>query len=185
MKHLLKSVITFTTVIILSSCGESHTKKNTGDETNIHDHPEMEDKQVTAANNPVLKNDQLNAVYEHYKHLTTALTNADVAEAKIAANAIEAGAKEINGASAIASSAAKITSSSDIEAQRKTYSILSNDMIALIKKDGMKTGELYVDFCPMALNDEGANWISNKKEISNPYFGDKMLTCGEVKETIR
>jgi len=61
---------------------------------------------------------------------------------------------------------------------------LSNELIALIKKEGMKSGELYVDFCPMALNDAGANWISNHKEISNPYFGKKMLDCGEVKETI-
>jgi hypothetical protein len=184
MQHLLKTAIPFAAVIILSSCGGSSTAKNTTDTTNNHDHPAIEQNEVVANTKPVLKNDKLNAVYQHYIHLTTALTNGDVSEAKIAANAIEAGAKEVNGASAIVSSAAKITTGTHIEAQRKTYAALSNELIVLIKKEGMKRGELYVDFCPMALNDAGANWISNHKEISNPYFGKKMLDCGEVKETL-
>lgn len=185
MKHLLKAVFPFAAAVILSSCGDNETTQ-TKTEAEHNDHSNMEQKEETTTTaSPVLKNDKLNAVYQHYVHLTTALTNADVAEAKVAANAIEAGAKEISEASSIASSAAKITAQSDIEEQRKIYSTLSNDMIALIKKEGMQSGELYVDFCPMALNDAGANWISNKKEISNPYFGDKMLKCGEIKETIQ
>jgi hypothetical protein len=46
-------------------------------------------------------------------------------------------------------------------------------------------GSVYVAYCPMANNNEGANWLSNDKEIKNPYFGDKMLRCGSVKETIQ
>jgi hypothetical protein len=58
-------------------------------------------------------------------------------------------------------------------------------MIALVKKSGVSNGELYVEYCPMAFDDKGASWLSSSKEIRNPYFGDKMLTCGEVKETIK
>lgn len=144
----------------------------------------MEETQIATTGNPVLKNDKLNAVYQHYIHLTTALTNGDVAGAKFAANAIEAGTKGVAGTSNIASTAAKITAVSDIEAQRAAYSGMSKDMIELIKKEGLSGGELYVAFCPMAFNDKGAAWISTSKEIRNPYFGEKMLTCGEVKETI-
>jgi hypothetical protein len=36
----------------------------------------------------------------------------------------------------------------------------------------------------MAFNDQGAYWISDREEIRNPYFGDKMLTCGVVKEEL-
>ncbi len=190
MKHLFKAILPIAAVVILSSCGDNAAETKT--EAGHDDHSNMEHKEEasaangsTATTSPILKNDKLNAVYQHYVHLTTALTNADVAEAKVAANAIEAGAKEISEGSSIASSAAKITAQSDIEEQRKIYSDLSNDMIALIKKEGLQSGELYVDFCPMALNDKGANWISNKKEIINPYFGDKMLKCGEIKETIQ
>ena len=73
---------------------------------------------------------------------------------------------------------------SDIEKQRAIYSDLSNDFIALVKKSGVSSGELYVDYCPMALDDKGAYWLSANKEIRNPYFGDKMLKCGEIKETL-
>lgn len=36
----------------------------------------------------------------------------------------------------------------------------------------------------MAKTSEGANWLSDKKPIRNPYFGEQMLTCGETKEVI-
>ena len=36
----------------------------------------------------------------------------------------------------------------------------------------------------MAGNDKGAYWLSKESKIKNPYFGDEMLTCGSVKETI-
>jgi hypothetical protein len=36
----------------------------------------------------------------------------------------------------------------------------------------------------MANNNKGALWLSEVKEIKNPYFGSKMLTCGSVKKQI-
>jgi hypothetical protein len=36
----------------------------------------------------------------------------------------------------------------------------------------------------MAFNNEGAYWLSAEKEVNNPYFGDKMLHCGSVKEEL-
>lgn len=183
MQQFLKTAIPFAAVLIFSSCGNDNaisTETITG-----HDHAATEQTQNTASATPMLKNDKLNAVYQHYIHLTTALTKGDVAEAKIAANAIEAGTKDVDGGNAIATSAAKITAASELEAQRAAYETLSNNITALIKKEGLSGGEIYVAHCPMAFNDKGASWLSNSKEIRNPYFGDKMLTCGEVKETIK
>ena len=37
----------------------------------------------------------------------------------------------------------------------------------------------------MANDKKGAFWISESKEIKNPYLGKKMPTCGEVKEEIK
>lgn len=39
----------------------------------------------------------------------------------------------------------------------------------------------YVQHCPMANNNQGADWLSKEKEIRNPYFGSSMLSCGELK----
>ena len=185
MQHLLKTAIPFAATIILSACGNNSNPENKIETTASHEQAATEQTQTATTGNPVLKNDKLNAVYQHYIHLTTALTNGDVAEAKIAANAIEAGAKEVAGAQGIAAAAAKITAASNIEAQRAAYSGMSKDMAELIKKEGLSGGELYVAFCPMAFNDKGAYWISTSKEIRNPYFGEKMLGCGEVQETIK
>jgi len=42
--------------------------------------------------------------------------------------------------------------------------------------------KLYRQYCPMAFQNKGAYWLSSEKKIMNPYFGDKMLHCGVVKE---
>lgn len=184
MRHLLKTVIPLAAaVLIFSSCGSDNAK--TTETISSHNHATTEQIQNTPGATPVLKNDKLNAVYQHYVHLSTALTNGDMAEAKFAANAIEAGTSNVPGASGIATAAARITDASDVEPQRAAYATMSKEMAELIKKEGLSSGELYLAFCPMAFNDKGATWISGSKEIRNPYFGEKMLTCGEVQETIK
>ena len=71
---------------------------------------------------------------------------------------------------------------SDIEHQREHFALLSKDMNDLIKTFG-STATLYQDFCPMYDGGKGAYWISEVKEIKNPYYGNDMLTCGSVKKT--
>lgn len=132
-----------------------------------------------------LRNDKLNAVYPHYMQLTQALTKGDAEAAKIAAIAIETGAGQITGAAKFGASAGRIVDTGDIALQRKAYAALSNDFIALLKDTGMDGGELYIAHCPMAMDDQGADWVTNSKEIRNPYFGESMLTCGMVKETLK
>ena len=55
----------------------------------------------------------------------------------------------------------------------------------IFKTFGSPNDTLFVEFCPMADNDRGANWLSKNKEIKNPYFGTSMLKCGEVKDEIK
>ena len=72
-----------------------------------------------------------------------------------------------------------------IEHQREHFIMLSKDMADLIKTFGNGGQTLYKDFCPMANDGKGATWISEIKEIRNPYLGSKMPNCGSVKETIQ
>lgn len=68
--------------------------------------------------------------------------------------------------------------------QREHFEMLSKDMYDLVKTFG--PGQtLYKEFCPMYNNNKGAYWLSETKEIKNPYFGKEMLTCGEVQETLQ
>ncbi len=71
-----------------------------------------------------------------------------------------------------------------IEMKRKHFSIVSDNLYKVLEAFGNPDAQqLYYQYCPMAFDDEGAYWISNEKQIRNPYFGDKMLKCGETKKT--
>ena len=72
----------------------------------------------------------------------------------------------------------------NIKHQREHFETLSKDVYDLVKTFGANQ-TLYKDFCPMYNNNKGATWLSETKEIKNPYLGKNMATCGEVKETIR
>jgi membrane fusion protein, copper/silver efflux system len=72
---------------------------------------------------------------------------------------------------------------SDVELQRKHFEDLSDQLIEAVEYFGLNSETFYKQYCPMAFNDTGAYWLSSQQEIKNPYFGDKMLTCGVVKDT--
>jgi hypothetical protein len=67
--------------------------------------------------------------------------------------------------------------------QREHLALLSKDVKDLVTLVGTDR-TLYADFCPMYDNNKGAIWLSASKEIKNPYYGSKMLTCGKVQEEI-
>lgn len=77
-----------------------------------------------------------------------------------------------------------INKSQDIEEQRKHFETVSEIIIESSELFGLTIEMVYVQFCPMAFDDKGAYWLSEAEEIRNPYFGDMMLTCGEVTKKI-
>lgn len=84
----------------------------------------------------------------------------------------------------IESSLRAISTSNNIDQQRVEFKPLSESLAIIIESFGLHDAIVYKDYCPMAVNDKGAFWLSEVKEIRNPYFGDKMLKCGEVKKVI-
>lgn len=183
MLYKFKSVLA-ATIVIITACGSGKNKELTQNDDHAgHDTMQMDNK--VSGKEVKIKDDNLSAIYHQYALLTEALISENVINAKVASNAIEAGSKFLNDGTRIASAAAKITAAPDIESQRREYAHLSNALISLVKESGTNSGEVYVDFCPMAMNDKGAFWLSSTKNIKNPYYGDKMLTCGQVKDTIK
>lgn len=79
----------------------------------------------------------------------------------------------------------KLIAAKTVEEARAHFKPLSIQMLAMAKAFGPFDAAMYVQHCPMADNDRGADWLSLDKEIRNPYFGDKMMKCGSVTETIR
>lgn len=73
----------------------------------------------------------------------------------------------------------------NLEQLRELFLPLSEGMIALTQQFGTVGGDIYLQFCPMADNNNGANWLSREDQVLNPYFGASMLTCGEVVEKMK
>ncbi|MCW8979856.1 MAG: DUF3347 domain-containing protein, partial [Altibacter sp.] len=83
----------------------------------------------------------------------------------------------------IESSAASIAKTTDIKTQRNHFKQLSLHLINAVQLYGVNE-KVYVEFCPMADNNNGAYWLSKEEKVINPYFGSAMLSCGEVKQVI-
>ena len=145
------------------------------------------------------KSGTINDVVSGYLSLKNALTNDNGNEAASAAKEINESLAKVN-ASVLNVDQKKVyddvkddimehaqhiaDNSSKIDHQREHFDLLSRDMIDLVKATG-SSQTLYTDFCPMYNNKKGAYWLSETKEIKNPYYGKEMLKCGEVKEEIR
>ncbi len=149
-----------------------------------HDHAKHGDDKKMNQNMVMFKDAKLGEAYGHYLHLKDALVASKTDGAKNAATELQTALKGVSGSAASIELAAKITNLSDLDGQRKIFGALSNEMTTLVKGGKLSMGMLYLEYCPMANNNTGAYWLSNEKEIKNPYFGDKMLKCGSVKEMI-
>jgi hypothetical protein len=74
-----------------------------------------------------------------------------------------------------------ISESKDVAKQREVFSTLSNNMIVLANKVKLNTSPVYVDYCPM----KKCYWLSAVQSIRNPYYGNAMLSCGKISDTLQ
>lgn len=148
-------------------------KKETVDKTSLVPSPDV-----------IMKDPAVNEAYKNYNSLKNALVASNVELTQKAASDLGRSLSKINGCENTASIAVKIANSVNLENQRVSFAALSADFIALLKHADVKEGTLYVQYCPMTNSGEGGYWMSSTSEIRNPYYGNKMLNCGEVKEKI-
>jgi Cu(I)/Ag(I) efflux system membrane fusion protein len=139
------------------------------------------------------KNTEKGDVFSAYISLKNALVNDDAAKAKKQAGDVKREIAHVNAekmppgdfnqwqiqAAVLNSDLDKIQSTSDIKAQRAAFSALSDNMLKDIKKYGLSNKTAYHDYCPMYNDGKGGHWLSEEKEIKNPYFGSQMMECGE------
>jgi hypothetical protein len=77
-----------------------------------------------------------------------------------------------------------ISETKEITHQRDHFMSLSKNLFTVLKVSKSET-PIYYQFCPMANKGKGSNWLSLENKIKNPYYGNQMLTCGKVVETIQ
>ncbi|MGC3944998.1 MAG: DUF3347 domain-containing protein [Chryseolinea sp.] len=142
---------------------------------------------------------QLTGVFDSYALLKDAFVSSDGAKVKQEATATlgaldKVDMKLVDGAAhhdwmtyveSMKKSLQEMNSAADIAAQRTAFSNLSNELYKTIKAYGLSGETAYYEYCPMAFDNKGAYWLAKEEKIRNPYFGDEMLTCGSVQETLR
>ncbi|MFB9057853.1 efflux RND transporter periplasmic adaptor subunit [Mariniflexile ostreae] len=79
--------------------------------------------------------------------------------------------------------AKSIATETGIKVQRNHFKHLTSQLISAVEIFGINE-KVYLQFCPMANQDHGGYWLSKEEHVFNPYFGDAMLKCGEVKQII-
>lgn len=130
-----------------------------------------------------LKDSYAEVPLDQYLRIKDALVSSDPAEAQAAAKHLDSLWTTNSPGDQLLSSVRQIASTSDLAAQREAfYSLTQAYLVSLESKPGEDT--LYLQFCPMAFDFEGATWISREKVVMNPYFGDEMLNCGVVRKPI-
>jgi membrane fusion protein, copper/silver efflux system len=167
----------------------------TGDEMEDHSKMIMIDKSKI---NSKFK-EQLGNVVDEYIKLKNSLANDDNTSAIKQAKSIKSAVEKVdmllllgdahnvwmNALKKINEDIATIQNSKNIEEQRSAFGMLGKNLSEVIDMLGIKTPDdqiLYLEFCPMADDNNGAYWLSYDKEIANPFLGQDMPTCGEVKK---
>ncbi|GAA4837075.1 DUF3347 domain-containing protein [Algivirga pacifica] len=120
-------------------------------------------------------------ILQAYFDIKNALVESEQEKAKKAAQKLIATAGDNQ---EIAKSTALLVAATSIEKQREAFEMVSEHVYHLAVEKGLSSGTIYRQFCPMAFSNKGAYWLSDEEKILNPYFGDKMLHCGSVKEVI-
>jgi hypothetical protein len=152
---------------------------------------------VTEETNPVIQKDSasIQSVLTEYLRLKNALVNDKSKEAADAGKSLKSALDSLGGDLMTAAQQKAFSEIGDdskehaehiganagnIKHQREHFQMLSKDIYDLVKAFGT-TQTIYKDYCPMVK----AIWLSETKPIKNPYYGNSMLTCGQVQETIQ
>lgn len=153
------------------------------------------------ASTPVAFKQQLEVLAQAYLPLKDALVKSDLALAQSAATGFGESLQKVDmmlvkgdaheywmsQLKALNSHQATLLNTDKLVEARTQFSFISQALIDAIKVFGLSSKQdqsLYIDYCPMALENQGANWISDDTNIRNPFFGDAMLSCGSVVDTL-
>jgi Cu(I)/Ag(I) efflux system membrane fusion protein len=189
-------------VVALASVQCKAKKESAGTPDHSDQHASGQD--YTLASEPIFNVDvtfrrQLTGVFTSYVALQEAFVSSDAAKAKAESGTMlaslgRADGKLLTGAAhhdwgnylnELNASLQAIQAADDIEVQREAFSTLSDNLYKAIRAYGMEAADAYYVFCPMAFDNQGAFWLSNEVRVRNPYFGSKMLTCGEIREKLK
>lgn len=155
---------------------------------------QVNESEQTYDSDPKFK-EQLQAVFSAYLPVKDALIESDVKTASKEAGNLKKAIDEVDmklvkdeahmewmkDLNILQKSTEGIRNETDLEKSRMMLSLLSDQLFHTIKKYQVSV-KGYRQYCPMAFDNKGAFWLSASEKILNPYFGDAMLTCGNIED---
>ena len=81
----------------------------------------------------------------------------------------------------LAMDAKHISEEREISKQRDHFKTFSDNFYLLAKETRLSPEPVYQLFCPM----KKSYWLSNEAVVKNPYYGNQMLTCGKITDTLK
>ncbi len=130
------------------------------------------------------KDENTAVVFQRYIELKTALVNADAEKASKSSKEILK-LIDISTINETTKNALQtLIDSKEIETQRIAFVEVTH-YVEMQMTGALESGTIYKQYCPMAFNNTGGYWLSESKQIMNPYFGDRMLKCGRVDKEIK
>lgn len=174
IKIVLALVLTFTI-----SCKENKNHQEV--ELNTPEEIKMEQNNTADVADQGFVDGMTGKAWHNYLQLKMALVNSDAEGVQTAAGNLAESFDDNE--MELKDLALQIANTNELEAQRTVFSTFTTKAEDMFK-NALNKGTIYKQYCPMAFNNEGAYWLSDVKEVTNPYFGDKMLKCGSVVETI-
>ncbi|CAM4318254.1 DUF3347 domain-containing protein [Gillisia limnaea] len=195
---MLLAILIFTVTSCRDTKKEDDHEMDQDDMEMEHDDMEMNDSSMNSSDNMAMDQNksESDAIVVNYLELKNALvadnTEAAASSGKKVVSAFKAfdvakyseeEQKELNDIIEDAIEHAEHIAESAMDHQREHFEILSKDMADLVAITGTSK-KLYQAYCPMFNDGKGAIWLSEFKEIKNPYYGSKMLTCGTVQKEV-
>lgn len=123
-----------------------------------------------------------NTLLTNYYNVKNALVNSNAKTATVAiANlqkAIQTEA-DFKQKATLTKAVEKLAKAKDLDKQRAVFNEVSTTLWQIVKSAEKTKTTVYYQYCPM----KKAYWLSNEKEIKNPYYGASMLSCGSISET--
>ncbi len=190
----MKKIILAAIIMAFTACNSNNKSEETSETSAMATSNASEN----IASGSTISSISINEIVNNYIKLKNALTKDDSKEAANAGNNIVTALSKIDMKSLSAEQMKSYMEIADdtkenaehiganagkIDHQREHFAMLSKDVADLIKIFGTSQ-KLYQDFCPMYDDNKGAIWISEFKEIKNPYYGSKMLSCGSMKKEL-
>lgn len=171
----MKKLVLITTTSILLASATTFAQ---------HDHNQKEKAAASVDSSKQTNLSKLLTAYYGIKDALVAGNSGSASKAALqfvqVANTIDYKVVSEGNINALMKDANKIAKGNDIEKQRNFFGNFSSNMATVAKAVNLSSSPIYLQYCPM----KKLSWLSNEEAIKNPYYGQQMLNCGNIADTI-